>query len=106
LLVIERCQKCNQKKIRPVGFLHSGELVKFGYIKTKDFKKVEIDIIKELERLPAVDVLPQRGGFYLFYSDLGTVKPCFENLSSMQLGKDKNWDLDYGRKPTKLLQSR
>jgi hypothetical protein len=96
LLVIERCEKCKQKKILPIGLSFLGYFVRFDFLKIKQFEKAQKSIIQELFHLPRIGKGDDKKGFYLNYSEYGTVKRCYQNLSSMKLGLDISEELGIG----------
>lgn len=59
------------------------------------FRKTNLKARKLFAKLkPAIDfeycnkmLMPSKRGFYLHYSEYGTIKKCFSNFSSLQLGK-------------------
>ena len=87
LLIIDKCVQCGQKKILPVGLLHSGGLVKFDCMKTSYCEANKINIIREVNKLPSVKEGEEREGFYLLFSEYGVVKRCYSNFSNLDLGK-------------------
>lgn len=87
LLIIDKCEKCGQKKILPMGMTHLGSFIKFDFLRQKKYKSAEDNIIRELDKLPSVEVSKDRKGFYLLYYENGIAKRCYSNFSNLALGK-------------------
>lgn len=99
ILVIDKCCKCGLKRIQPVALMHSGEFVRFQFLKKKYFDKALKGVIKEVYRLPMVEKTNGRCGFYLNCNVYGVKTRCYENLSTLKLGLHLlGKDLDYDEK--------
>ena len=95
LLIIDKCIKCGNKKILPIGLSYLGNFIEYEYLKPKFYEKFEKNILRKLDGLPVIDRTADKKGFYLLYSENGNVKRCYSNLSTLKLGIDSNWDKEH-----------
>lgn len=86
VLYLKRCCICDNPVLEIIRFDIWGELLPSVRLKSNNIKGF-LEKMSVLEKPRKICFTAPKGGFYLNYSEYGSKKRCYQNISTLQLGK-------------------